>query len=91
MTLLDLLKNADIRKQAHESGESSGDSANEDDSSNDSELNPDLTDIDDMIVYQSVIPDNLSMSLGMMVTDFKAYFTPSLVDEVIVSSCLNVD
>ena len=45
-----------------------------------------------MIVYESIMPDDLCMSAGQNVlNDFKAYFTPSIVDGVLLSSCLDVD
>lgn len=64
MVLLDLLEKADKGKRTHESGESGSDSANEDDSVSESEEKLDFTDTDDMVVYVSIIPENLSMMIG---------------------------
>ena len=60
MTLIDLLKRAPKEKKDGESGYSSNEEKSEKDE--DSEEEPDFTEIRHMVVYRSVIPDNLSMS-----------------------------
>ena len=94
MCLIDLLKRPAKEKKEDESGQS-GDDSKKDDSAEDSEEEPDLEDLEEIenkIVYASIMPDNLSMSTGESVLfDYKAFFTPSIVDGVLLSSCLDVD
>ena len=61
MCLIDLLKRPAKEKKEDESGQS-GDDSKKDDSAEDSEEEPDLEEIENMIVYESIMPDNLSIS-----------------------------
>lgn len=95
MALLDLLKRAPKEKKDDESGQSSNEEKSEkdkDDAASDSEEETDFGDIDHLVVYTAVLPENLSIGTGdSVMTDFKAFFTPSLVNGVLLSSCLGAD